>query len=82
MLEPSPLNIFRGEEDHLFYKRASLASVEGDDPGQSQTLDIYTVIFFIVTFNTYTKAGRRGFTSPRSLNLGICYVSLCSAQCR
>ena len=44
-----------GEEDQLPYIRTSLASVEGDDPERSQTLDICTVIFSIVTCNTSTK---------------------------
>jgi hypothetical protein len=34
------------------------------------------VILSIVTCNTTSKAGRRGFTSLRALNLGNCYVSL------
>jgi hypothetical protein len=37
-----------------------------------ETLDSCTVIFPIVTNNTSTKAGHRGFTSPRALNLGNC----------
>jgi hypothetical protein len=76
MWEPFPLKIFRGEEHQLLYKRASLASIEGDDPERSQTLDFCTVIFSIVTCNTYTKAGCMGFTSPRALNLGNCGLSL------
>jgi hypothetical protein len=56
-----------GEEDHLLYIRTSLASVKGDDPERSQTLDICMVIFSIVTYNKSTKAGRRGFTSLRAL---------------
>jgi hypothetical protein len=79
MWQPFPLKIFRGEEDQLPYIRTSLASVEGDDPERSQTLDICTVIFSIVTCNTSTKAGHRGFTSPRALNLVNCRVSLFSA---
>ena len=67
-----------GEEDQLPYIRTSLASIKGDDPERLETLDTCTVIFSIETCNTSTKAGRRGFTSPRALNLGNRCVSLCS----
>jgi hypothetical protein len=54
--------------------------IEGNDQVWSQTIDICTIIFSIVTCNTSTKAGRRSFTYPRALNLCNCRVHLCSAN--
>jgi hypothetical protein len=77
MWKPFPLKIFRRKRTQLPYIRTSLASIDGDDPERSQTLDTCTIIFSIEICNTSTKAGHRGFTFRRVLNLGNHCVTQC-----